>query len=57
MLKALPDCFGGKLYSEFDSDNTTVDNDISYFNDAICFIEFDFNNMLKPKKSYTKLGI
>ena len=36
--------------SEFDIDNTTVDNDISTFNDAIGFIQFNFNNMLKPNK-------
>ena len=49
-MKVLPDCFGGKLYLEFDIDDTTVDNNISAFNDAICFIRFVFNNMLKPKK-------
>ena len=49
-LKALPGCCGRKLYSEFDTDNTTVDNDISAFNDAICFIQLVFNNMQKLKK-------
>ena len=31
-------------------DDATVDNDISVFNDAICFIRFVFNNMLRPSK-------
>ena len=51
MLKALLDCWGwGGLYSEFNIDNTAVDNDISAFNDAICFIQFVINNMIKLKK-------
>ena len=34
----MTDCCRGQLSSEFDIDNATVDNDISAFNDAICFI-------------------
>ena len=49
MLKALPDCCRGKLNSEFDIDNTTVDSDISAFDDAISFIQYVFSNMLKLK--------
>ena len=33
-----------------DIDDTTVDSNISAFNNVVCFIEFVFNNMLKPKK-------
>ena len=56
MLKAFPDCCGGKLYSEFDIVNTTVDNDISAFNDEIYFIRFDFNNMLKTEEVIYQTG-
>ena len=38
--ESIADYFGWKLYSEFDIDNTTGDDDISAFNDAICFIQF-----------------
>ena len=31
-------------------DDPTVHNDISAFDDVICFIQFVFNNMLRPKK-------